>query len=131
MSKDIELRGNEGIEEAVAAFIGDRTEEKLAALLGAIRAQMNKGASFVVAVEPSDAGMRIKEVVLKDGRTCSLVFTSFEEQMKGTKTISTFMGSIRQLLDGVINSDGLDGLLLNAYGKAFVIDKRLAKVIVG
>ena len=59
MSTDIELHGNNKIEESIANFINNRTEEQLAAVLSSIRKQMRDGASFVVAIEPSDSGMQL------------------------------------------------------------------------
>ncbi|MCQ2534699.1 MAG: SseB family protein [Clostridia bacterium] len=131
MSTDIELHGNNIIEENIAAFLQNRTEEQLANILGSIRKQMRAGASFVVAVDPSNSGMQFKEVVLKDGRTCGLVFTSFEEQMKGTKTVSTFMVNMKQLFDATLSNKDSDGLLINAYGNSFLLDRQFISLILG
>ncbi len=131
MSTDIELNGNNIIEENIANFLQNRTEEQLAAVLSSIRKQMRDGASFVVAVEPSDSGMQFKEVVLKDGRTCGLVFTGFEELMKGSKTISTFMVNMKQLFDAVLANKESDGLLINAYGNSFLLDRQFISLIIG
>jgi len=130
-TKDKELLGNEKIEENIEKFLQNQTEEALANLLSSIRKQMDNGASFVVAIDPNFmTGMQIKEVVLKDGRSVGLIFTSFEEQMKGSKTISTFMVSMKQLFKAVLSNTMTQGLLLNAYGKAFVLDKTLIRLIV-
>lgn len=131
MSTDIELHGNNKIEESIANFINNRTEEQLADVLSSVRKQMREGASFVVAVEPSDSGMRFKEVVLKDGRTCGMVFTGFEELMKGTKTISTFMVNMKQLFDAVLANNDSDGLIINAYGSSFLLDRQFIALIIG
>lgn len=131
MEKDKELQGNEIIEQQIEAFLKNRTEEQLSMLLSSIRAQMNAGASFVVAIEAEVGTMNVKEVTLKDGRNVGLVFTNFEEQMKGTKVMSTFMVGIRQLFEATMANNSSDGLLLNAYGKAFVLDRTFIRIILG
>lgn len=131
MKKDKELLGNEKIEQAIAEFLKNRTEEQLSLVLSLIRSQMNAKASFVVGIEAEVGSMNVKEVVLKDGRTVGLAFTSFEEQMKGAKVMSTFMVDIRSLLEATLQNNSSDGLLLNAYGKAFLLDRTFIRLILG
>lgn len=131
MNKDKELQGNELIEQAIDAFLKNRSEEQLAVLLSTIRGQMLNKASLVVAIEAEVGAMNVKEVVLKDGRTVGLVFTSFEEQMKGSKVMSTFMVGMRQLFEATMANNASDGLLINAYGKAFLLDRTFIRLILG
>ncbi|MCQ2519810.1 MAG: SseB family protein [Lachnospiraceae bacterium] len=132
MNKDKELIGNETIEKSIEMFLLNRCDETLAALLTSVRKQMLAEASFVVAVEPNIAsGMELKQVTLKDGRSCGMVFTSFDQEMAGTNTVSTFMVNMKQLFEAVLANSEIDGVLVNAYGKAFLLDKVFIKIILG
>ena len=91
------LAGNERLEEAIAALQMEPSEEMLAHVLTVVRQRMREGGQFIVAVDPkaADAGLSIQAVKTDDGRMWWSVFTSFDEELKGSGSVmSTFMSGI-------------------------------------
>ena len=75
------LRGNEQIEEAIAALQQEPTQEMLAHTLTVIRRRMQENGQFIVAVEPptGDGQIRVRAIKTADGKAWWAAFTSFEE----------------------------------------------------
>ena len=84
-NQDEGLKGNEKIEDAIAALQSNATEELLAHTLTVIRRRMKEGGQLIVAVEPSVQGtqMNLQTVKTTDGAVWWSAFTSFEEELKG------------------------------------------------
>ena len=68
-NQDEGLKGNEKIEDAIAALQSNATEELLAHTLTVIRRRMKEGGQLIVAVEPSVQGtqMNLQTVKTTDG----------------------------------------------------------------
>ena len=130
--KDKELQGNEKIEECIAKFKQELTEENLAVTLTAIRRRMKEKGQMVVPVEaPAGVGMKIR-VMQMNGKNWLGVFTSFEEELKGSNSVmSTFMADIEQILDMGIQEPSLEGVVINPWSGKLVLDKALLRVIKG
>ena len=78
------LRGNEQIEEAIAALQQEPSQEMLAHTLTVIRRRMNENGQVIIAVEPpgGDRGLQVQAVRTEDGENWWVAFTGFEEEMR-------------------------------------------------
>ena len=82
--QDEGLKGNEKIEEAIAALQKEATPEQLAHTLTVIRRRVQEGGQLIVAVEPSltQTQMNVRVVKTSDGAAWWTAFTGFEEELK-------------------------------------------------
>lgn len=132
MEQDETLRGNEKIEEAVAALQQDPTQEQLAHTLTVVRRRIREGGQFIVAVEPAAAGapLNLKTVQTPDGTRWWYAFTSFEEEMQGAEAVqSTFLADIGQLLNTALNVPEISGIIVNPWRRTLMLDKTLIQII--
>ena len=132
MTQDEKLRGNDKIEEAVEALQKEPTQERLAHTLTVIRRRMREEGEFIVAVEPISDGSQLKlqTISTEDGCSWWPVFTSFEEEMKGSNQVmSTFMGSIRQLFEMALQTEEIEGIILNPWNRTIMLDKTLIRIV--
>ena len=132
--QDEKLQGNEKIEAAIAALQKEPTQEMLAHVLTVIRRRMKEEGELIVAVEPfsGDSRLKLQAIQTGDGSSWWAVFTSFEEEMKGTeKVMSTFMGSIRQLFEGALKAEGIKGIILNPWNRTLMMDKTMIRIVLG
>jgi len=128
---DEALKGNEKIEKYVAMLQKEPSQELLAVALTSIRRRMKEGGQFIVPVDYGKDGRLQIQIMQVDGRKWLPAFTGFDEQMKGkTQVMSTFMGSIEQLLRTALSED-VDGLLLNPWDLTMKLDKNLIRIIIG
>lgn len=126
------LIGNDKIEEDILMLQQQPTPEILAVTLSAIRRRMNQGGQFVVAVAPGSADSLQLRVIDHDGGKWLEAYTSFDEQMKGpTQVMSTFMADIGQVLKMALESDQVQGLILNPYNRTIMLDKTFLRLILG
>lgn len=128
------LEGNERLEEAIAALQMEPSEEMLAHVLTVVRQRMREGGQFIVAVDPKagDAGLSIQAVKTDDGRMWWSVFTSFDEELKGSGSVmSTFMSGIGQILKTAGEVEGISGIIINPWNRTLMLDKNLINIILG
>ena len=87
LNVDEGLRGNEQIEEAIAALQQEPSQEMLAHTLTCIRRRMNENGQVIIAVEPpvGDQGMQVQAVQTDDGANWWVAFTGFEEAVTCVK----------------------------------------------
>ena len=100
LNVDEGLRGNEQIEEAIAALQQEPSQEMLAHTLTCIRRRMNENGQVIIAVEPpvGDQGMQVQAVQTDDGANWWVAFTGFEEEIKGSEGVmSTFLTDMGHL----------------------------------
>ena len=131
---DAGLRGNEKIEEAIAALQQEPTQEMLAHTLTVIRRRMQEKGQFIVAVDPptGDGQIRVQEIQTADGRNWWSAFTGFEEELKGGGSIkSTFLADIDKLFASAIAVPEIAGIIVNPWNRTIQLDKSLIKIIVG
>ena len=83
------LLGNEKIEDAIAALQQQPTQELLAHALTVVRRRMRENGQVIIAVEPNGAAgqMKLQAVKTSDGKNWWAVFTSFDEELKGGKSV--------------------------------------------
>ena len=132
--KDEGLNGNEKIEQAVAALQQEPTQEQLAHTLTVIRRRMKEHGQFVVAVEPNlgSEQMQLRTIRTADGASWWYAFTSFEEELKGGGSVkSTFLTDIDKLFETALQTDGIEGVILNPWNRTIMLDKLLIKIILG
>ena len=131
-NQDEGLKGNEKIEDAIAALQSNATEELLAHTLTVIRRRMKEGGQLIVAVEPSVQGtqMNLQTVKTTDGAVWWSAFTSFEEELKGADQIkSTFLTEIDKLFQTALSVSEIKGVILNPWNCTIMLDKHLIEII--
>lgn len=131
-NQDEGLKGNEKIEDAIAALQSNATEELLAHTLTVIRRRMKEGGQLIVAVEPSVQGtqMNLQTVKTTDGAVWWSAFTSFEEELKGADQIkSTFLTDIDKLFQTALSVPEIKGVILNPWNRTLMLDKHLIEII--
>lgn len=131
-NQDEGLKGNEKIEDAIAALQSNATEELLAHTLTVIRRRMKEGGQLIVAVEPSVQGtqMNLQTVKTTDGAVWWSAFTSFEEELKGADQIkSTFLTDIDKLFQTALSIPEIKGVILNPWNRTIMLDKYLIEII--
>ena len=133
-NQDEGLKGNEKIEDAIAALQSNATEELLAHTLTVIRRRMKEGGQLIVAVEPSVQGtqMNLQTVKTTDGAVWWSAFTSFEEELKGSdRVMSTFLTAIEPLFQSAVQVNEIEGIILNPWNRTIMLDKTLLRLILG
>ena len=132
-TKDEGLKGNEKIEEAISALQQEASQELLAHTLTVIRRRMKEEGQLILAVEPSVAEeLKIQAVKTADGKKWWSVFTSFEEELKGSdRVMSTFLTAIEPLFQSAVQVNEIEGIILNPWNRTIMLDKTLLRLILG
>ena len=128
------LLRNEKIEEAIAALQQSPTEELLAHALTVVRRRMRENGQVIIAVEPNAAAdqMKLQAVTTSDGNSWWAVFTSFDEEMKGSGSVmSTFMTDIGKVLEAALSEEEIHGVIINPWNRTLMLDKTLIRIILG
>ena len=131
---DEDLLGNEKIEEAIAGLQRSPTEELLAHALTVVRRRMRENGQVIIAVEPNAAAdqMKLQAVKTSDGNSWWAVFTSFDEEMKGSGSVmSTFMTDIGKVLEAALSEEEIHGVIINPWNRTLMLDKTLIRIILG
>lgn len=131
---DEDLLGNEKIEEAIAALQQSPTEELLAHALTVVRRRMRENGQVIIAVEPNAAAdqMKLQAVKTSDGNSWWAVFTSFDEEMRGSGSVmSTFMTDIGKVLEAALSEEEIHGVIINPWNRTLMLDKTLIRIILG
>ena len=128
------LLGNEKIEDAIAALQQQPTQELLAHALTVVRRRMRENGQVIIAVEPNGAAgqMKLQAVKISDGKNWWAVFTSFDEELKGDKSVmSTFMTDIGKLLEAALSEEEISGVIINPWNRTLMLDKTLIRIVLG
>ena len=128
------LLGNEKIEEAIVALQQQPTQELLAHALTVVRRRMRENGQVIIAVEPNGAAgqMKLQAVKTSDGKNWWAVFTSFDEELKGGKSVmSTFMTDIGKLLEAALSEEEISGVIINPWNRTLMLDKTLIRIVLG
>ena len=128
------LLGNEKIEDAIAALQQQPTQELLAHALTVVRRRMRENGQVIIAVEPNEAAgqMKLQAVKPSDGKNWWAVFTSFDEELKGGKSVmSTFMTDIGKLLEAALSEEEISGVIINPWNRTLMLDKTLIRIVLG
>ena len=128
------LLRNEKIEEAIAALQQSPTEELLAHALTVVRRRRRENGQVIIAVEPNAAAdqMKLQAVKTSDGNSWWAVFTSFDEEMKGSGSVmSTFMTDIGKVLEAALSEEEIHGVIINPWNRTLMLDKTLIRIILG
>lgn len=121
---------NKIIEDAIKAFISNRTEEQLAVALTVLRENLDN--ELVVSVMQSENGLEVKPVRTSDGKLWFMAFTSLEEQARGkSKVQSMFSSSLGKIFAFTLDNADASGVIINPYGSAMFLDKTIIKVVLG
>lgn len=128
------LQGNEKIEDAILALQKEPSQEMLAHTLTVIRRRMKEKGQFIVAVEPpsGNSGLNVQAVQTEDGAQWWTVFTSFEEEIKGSGSVmSTFLTDMEQLFQSALDVKEIKGIIVNPWNRTIMLDKALLSIILG
>ncbi len=128
------LQGNEKIEDAILALQKEPSQEMLAHTLTVIRRRMKEKGQFIVAVEPpsGNSGLNVQAVQTEDGAQWWTVFTSFEEEIKGSRSVmSTFLTDMEQLFQSALGVEEIKGIIVNPWNRTIMLDKSLINIILG
>ena len=128
------LQGNERIEAAIAGLQQEASQERLAHTLTVIRQRMREGGQFIIAVEPpkGDGRLQIQAIQTENGQSWWTVFSSFEEELKGSDSVkSTFLTDMGQLFTQAVQTEEIHGIILNPWNRTLMLDKALIQVILG
>lgn len=128
------LQGNEKIEDAILALQKEPSQEMLAHTLTVIRRRMKEKGQFIVAVEPpsGNSGLNVQAVQTEDGAQWWIVFTSFEEEIKGSGSVmSTFLTDMEQLFQSALDVKEIKGIIVNPWNRTIMLDKALLSIILG
>lgn len=128
------LQGNEKIEDAILALQKEPSQEMLAHTLTVIRRRMKEKGQFILAVEPSsgNSGLNVQAVQTEDGAQWWTVFTSFEEEIKGSGSVmSTFLTDMEQLFQSALGVEEIKGIIVNPWNRTIMLDKSLINIILG
>jgi len=127
------LQGNETIEEAILVLQQEPTEEMLAHTLTVIRRRARANGQFIVAVIPpagAESSLQIQAIQTEDERYWWMAFTGFDEEIKGGEAVmSTFMADISHLFEAALMTDEIEGIILNPWNRALMLDKSLLQLI--
>ena len=132
--KEEGLIGNEKIEKAIAALQQESTQELLAHALTVVRRRMRENGQVIVAVEPlaGDGPLQIQAIQTSDGKKWWMVFTSFEEEVKGSGSVmSTFLADMGQLFHEAGKAEGINGVIFNPWNRTLMLDQQLIRIILG
>ena len=124
----------EKIEEAIVGLQHEATQEMLAHTLTVIRRRMKEDGQFIIAVEPpkGDGQIRLEAIRTEDGKNWWSAFTSFEEELKGGGSVkSTFLTDINKLFELILQTDEIEGVILNPWNRTIMLDKYLIEIILG
>ena len=122
------------IEKAIAGLQKETTQEMLAHTLTVIRRRMKDAGQLIIAVEPpsGDGQLRLEAVRTEDGKNWWVAFTSFEEELKGGGSVkSTFLTDIDKLFELTLQTDEIEGVILNPWNRTIMLDKYLIEIILG
>ena len=128
------LLGNEKIEDAIAALQQQPTQELLAHALTVVRRRMRENGQVIIAVEPNAAAgqMKLQAVKNSDGKNWWAVFTSFDEELKGSESVmSTFMTDIGKVLEAALSEEEISGVIINPWNRTLMLDKTLIRIVLG
>ena len=128
------LLGNEKIEDAIAALQQQPTQELLAHALTVVRRRMRENGQVIIAVEPNGAAgqMKLQAVKTSDGNSWGAVFTSFDEELKGSESVmSTFMTDIGKVLETALSEEEISGVIINPWNRTLMLDKTLIRIVLG
>lgn len=134
MEKDQVLQGNEKIEEAIQQLQQEPTQEMLAHALTVIRRRMKEAGHLIVAVDPAGAmdTLQIQTIQTADKKRWFAAYTGFEEQMKGSGAVmSAFTAEIEKLFQITLQTEEVEGLILNPWNRTMMLDKNFIHIIIG
>ncbi|MCQ2508580.1 MAG: SseB family protein, partial [Dorea sp.] len=131
MEKDKNLLGNELIEDAIAAMYKNLTDEKLARVFSVLRNRMLDGGHLIVSVKAGENNrLELRPVVTGDGKTWFAAYTKFDEELKARDPIhSGFTAEISKLFAITLQTEEVDGIIINPWGKALKLDKNMIRLI--
>lgn len=124
------LDGNEVIEEAIAQYAADSSQDRLIRVLDTIRQRMHADGHFIFPVlvdEKDENSFIFRTIQSRDGKMWCAAFTSQSEFEKGAQ-----IQVISHFIDSAMNNcldSGLDGLIINPWGQAFLLPREQIEAI--
>lgn len=134
MEQNKELIGNDKIEEAIVELQQNPCDELLAHTLTVIRRRMKEGGHLIVGVNNKESftSLSLSIISTSDGKKWFTAFTGFEEELKGSDPVmSAFTSDIEKLLRMALETNEVEGLIINPWNKTIMLDKLWIKIIFG
>jgi len=76
--------------------------------------------------------MKLQAVKTSDGKNWWAVFTSFDEELKGSESVmSTFMTDIGKVLETALSEEEISGVIINPWNRTLMLDKTLIRIVLG
>ena len=76
--------------------------------------------------------MKLQAVKTSDGKNWWAVFTSFDEELKGSESVmSTFMTDIGKVLEAALSEEEINGVIINPWNRTLMLDKTLIRIVLG
>lgn len=123
------LAGSSMIEEAIARYHGESSQDNLLAVVNAIMYRMHANGHFLIpAVSQEDgSSFELRHIQAQDGSMWLAVFTSPKEYDKGQKAsvISYFIGAFLEQCADMQE----EGIVINPWGQWFLLTKDLIKLL--
>lgn len=113
--------GNEIIEQAINAFHGETTQERLFIVLEDILQRMHEDGHFMIPVIASEhgTGYTSRTVQTNDGKEWPAAFTSHAEFRKGQPGLIVY-NFIDAMLKACLDT-GNPGFIINPWGESFML----------
>lgn len=147
--KSDDTYSNELIESAIVEFYKQMNGDTFANILNAIHVTMKNEGQFIIPVETPETlmgmfdinkikigdtitasqeiRMKLQKIRANDGKEWLAAFTNMQEVQKGAGT-STITQSIEHFLQAVLQMEGVEGVIINPWDKAFSFDKETIKL---
>ena len=144
-----DVYSNELIESAIIDFYKQRNGDTFAGILNALYLTMKNDGQFIVPVETPetllnmfdidkikvgdtitstcDVRMKLQKIIANDKKEWYAAFTNMSEVEKGAST-STITQPIEHFLKAVLETEGVEGVIINPWDNAFSLDKDAIKL---
>ena len=123
------LTGNGMIEEAIARYYQERTQDNLYAVINAILYRMHANGHFLIpaAVQEDGTSFELHHIQDNDGKLWLAVFTSREEYKKGQEAsvLSYFIDAFLVMCADMQE----EGIVINPWGQSFPLTKDLINLL--
>ena len=125
------LKGNENIKQAIENYHADVSEETIMGVIHAIQNRILEQGHFLIPgdyTENEDNPEFLMKTITSDDGMYLIAFTDEEELRKGPETgiMSNFIDSY---IGGVLDAEGIKGLVINPFGSVFYLPKNVLQII--
>ena len=128
------LRGNEQIEEAIAALQQEPSQEMLAHTLTVIRRRMNENGQVIIAVEPPVGDRGTAGTGSPDRGRRELVGSIYRFRGRnagGRRSDVYLLTDMGHLFTSALEVEEISGIILNPWNRTLMLNKKLINIVLG